>query len=120
MITLYPKLAGSLQQHVGAVDIGLDEGIGVHDGAVNMRFRSEVDNGIHVVSSHRLSHCGSVTDVAPHENVTVGELFRHILEVVQITSIGQFVIHDDGVVGVFLQHVADEVGADEAGSAGDH
>jgi hypothetical protein len=41
------------------------------------------------------------------------------VEVVQIAGIRQGIEGENTIVGVFAEHVADEVGADESGRAGD-
>ncbi|MNY39799.1 hypothetical protein D3C86_1745020 [compost metagenome] len=61
---------------------------------------------------------GRVADVAVDEaEAGVG---LKILEARQVAGVGQRVEDDDLVLGMLVQDVAREVGADETGAAGDH
>ena len=48
MKTQIAKLVGRFQQHVGAIDIGLNEGIRVHDAAIDVRLGGKVDDGVDI------------------------------------------------------------------------
>ena len=118
VVALQLELARRLQQHVGAVDVGLDEGVRVHDRAVDVRLGREVDDRVDLVRLQRLSHRLCVADVALHEGVA--RIVVDVQQVVQVAGVGQLVVDQDAIVGVLVQHVADEVRPDEPGAAGDH
>ena len=82
-----------------------------------MAFGREVDDGVDVVLFDGLGHFVGIADIAPNEGVA--GIVADIGQVVQVGRVGEFVVDDDVVVGIFRQHVVDEVGADEAGPAGD-
>ncbi len=67
--------ASRFQQHVGAVDIGLDEGVGVHDGAVDVRLGREIDDSVHVMALYGRRHGFPIADVAADE--MVARVFGH-------------------------------------------
>ena len=77
----------------------------------------EIDNRVNSVLLHDSFHFRCVTDVAVHE--TIERVVLDVEQIVHIAGIGQLIVDDDTIVGVFVQHVANEVGADEPGPAGD-
>ena len=112
-------LAGQLEQLEGADDIGLDEGVGRHDGPVHVGFGGKVADRVDPVGVENAFHGRGVADVRPLEHVApvlgrldVGQVFR-------VARIGQAVHIDDaaGKIRCFEQ-VADEVRTDEAAAAG--
>ncbi len=107
-------LAGGFEQDEDAVDVGLDEGARVHERAVDVRLGGEVDDGVGV--THRLFNLGGVADVALNE--AVAGVVLDVAQVVEVAGVGELVEVDDIVV-VMAQEPAHEVGADEAGAAGD-
>ena len=79
-------------------------------------FRGEVDDGTRAVRGQQLVDQRAVTDVTLHEDMTgVTDERRQRLAV---AGIGQLVEIDDGLV-VLREPVEYEIGADEAGAAGD-
>ncbi len=107
--------ARSLEHDARSGDVGAQELRGAVDRAVDVRLGSEVDDG--VVAVHRLTHGITVTDVALDEGVAivVGDVGQRR----EVARVGQGVeVGDPDVVG-HPERVADEVGADEARSAGD-
>ena len=58
-----------------------------------------------------------VANIAAHE--AVARIIADIGQIAQVASIGQLVIHDDAIVGIFIEQVVDEIGADEASATGD-
>jgi hypothetical protein len=117
VIALQTELPRHLQQRVRAVDAGLDEGVGVHDGAVDVGLGGEVDDGVDVVGAHGGGDVVAVTDVAAHELIT-----RVVLDgqkVVEVAGIGQFVIDHNAVRLRLGQQVVNKVGTNEARSARD-
>ncbi len=105
--------ADRLEQHVGADHVGPDERLGVVEGVVVVRLGREVDHG--VVGGHERLDGGGVGDVADDQLDPVG---REVGQRLGARGVGQLVEDGDPGVGV-LDHVPDEVGADEAGAAGD-
>ncbi len=58
VIAFEAELAGGFEQHVRAVDIGLDEGVRVHDRAIHVGLGREIDDGVDVVVlDHPLDGC---------------------------------------------------------------
>ena len=82
-----------------------------------MGFCGEMHHLPHVVTGEKLVHQGAVADVAAHEGVV--RLVRQIGQVFRVTGIGELVEVDYLQVRAGGQQEADEVGADEAATAGD-
>lgn len=57
-------LLGGLEQHVGAVDVGVGEPVRVTEAQVDVRLRGEVEDGVDVVALEAVHHLGGVGDVA--------------------------------------------------------
>ena len=57
-------LLGRLEQHVGAVDVGVGETVRVSEAQVDVRLGGEVKNGVDVVALEAVHHLGGVGDVA--------------------------------------------------------
>ncbi len=96
-------------------DVGPREEAGIDDGQAVVRFGCEVDDDVDVVLTQGLLGELEICDVALHER-------RPVLrprEVLAVARVGQEVVGDDVVVGIFLEPEVDEVRADEAGRAGD-
>ena len=93
-----PELRPSrrFEQHPGAPDVGLDEGTGVEDRAVDVRLGGEVDDGVGL-RDERLDDVG-VGDVALHEREarTVAE----VGDVARVARVGQLVEDGDSVVRI--------------------
>ena len=108
-----PALAGGFEQDVGSVDVGLDEGAGVLDRAVDVGLGSEVDDRL--TAGDRPGDGGRVGDVALDE---VDGARRDGREVLGPARVGELVEDDDPVVGSLREMAADVGGADEPGPAG--
>ncbi len=82
-----------------------------------MALGSEVDYAIWAVFFKDIFEGNAVRDVPFFKNV-VGQML-HVAQVFEVARVSERVEVDDFVVGVFLDKMADEVGANEAGAAGD-
>jgi hypothetical protein len=102
-----------LQHDERTVYIGRDEGVGIQDGAVNMRLGGEVDDIV------RTLHCFPHGLLVAHIAVNEGEarVALHRREVLAPTRVGQRIQHAHFVVGVLRQEVLGEVAADEPRAA---
>jgi hypothetical protein len=101
----FSKGTGSFQQDVGAHDIGMDKGGAVQDGAVDVGFGGEVDDGIDFLDEG--SGEGLIGDIAFDEAIPgVG---GYIPEIRQIAGIGEQIEVDNLVLGIFRQDMADEM-----------
>ena len=63
--------SGRLQQHVGAIDVGLDKGVGLHQRAVDVGLGGKVDDGVDLVGLHGGIHGRSVGNVALDKGVAL-------------------------------------------------
>ena len=102
-----------LQQRVGADDVGVDEGVRAQDRAVDMAFCREVHDGADVARVEQAGDEAFVADVAHHQVRPLP------VQVGAVAGIGEEVEDGDPVIRVGGGPVGDEVGADEAGAAGD-
>ena len=107
-------LSGGLQKDVGPEEIGLKEFPGAENGAVHVAFRGEMHHRLRIL--HAGIHGPAVEDVSPDPLVSF--VPGKVLEVFRIPRVGFFIQVEDLVGGVFVQEVADEIGADEPQPSG--
>ena len=107
-------LADGLEQAEGALHVGAQERLRVRDGVVVVGLRGVVHDG--VVAGDQLIEQGGVADVAHDELHAVRGQPGDVLGV---AGVGQLVQDGDVDVGVVVDHVVDEVAADEAAAARD-
>ena len=105
--------ARRLEQHLRAEDVRAEEPAGIDDGQAVVRFGGEVDDGVDLVLADHVLDDVQIGDVRLDER-DVGPV-----EIGPVPGVRQEVERDDGVVGMTLEPVVHEVGADEAGRAGD-
>ena len=103
-----------LQQAEGALHVGAKERLGVGDGVVVVGLGGVVDDRV-VAGDDAVQQLG-VADVADDELDAVGGQARDILGV---AGVGQLVQNGHVDPGVVVDHVVDEVAADEAAAARD-
>ncbi len=96
--------ARSLQQAIGADDVGLYERLGIEDGVIVMTLSRIVDDRI--TARHHPVKQLSVTDVTAHE---VHTIFWNAVEVVNVARVSEFVEHRNVNVRVMVDHVMDEI-----------
>ena len=106
--------SGRLRQGLGAHHVGLEEPRGIEDRQAVVGLGGEIHDHVDVVLGQCGRHHLEIPDVTPDERDAVLD----IVEVRPVPGVGQHVEGDHGVVGVALDPVADEVGADEPGAAG--
>ena len=112
----FPIVVHSIQENSRTYHIGHNEGNGAVNGAVHMGFSCEMDNAIGLeVIYYRLNQIG-VGDVA--FNKLIAFIICHRDQVIQVTSVGEFIQVED-VVGGFGDLFQDEVATYEACAAGD-
>ena len=93
-------LARRLEERVGALDVGAQEGLGVGDGVVVVALRRVVNDGV----------------VPGDELDSVGGQARDVLRVARV---GELVEHGHVHAGMVVDDMVHEVAADEAPAAGD-
>lgn len=106
--------ADGLQQAEGALDVGAQEGLRVGDGVVVVALGGVVHD--RVVARDQPVQQPGVADVAHDELHAVGGQPRDVLGV---AGVGQLVQDSHVHLGVVIDHVVDEVAADEAAAARD-
>ena len=116
VIPLDAVLPAGVHHHGSAQDIGLEEHLGVLNGAVHMALRCEVDHNIGVFLLKELVDGIPVTDVDLAE-AEVGVLHGRF-QGGQVARIGQAVHAHHPVLRVIFQQIVNEVAADKAGTAG--
>ena len=108
---------GGLEQGEGAHHIGLSEGEGVLDAAVHVALGCQMDDAVHMFFLHQLQDALKVADV--HLDKLVVGLVFNVLQVGQVTGIGELIQIDNPVLGVLIDEQPYDMAADETGSAGD-
>ncbi len=115
--------AGSLEQAEGAHEVGHDEVLGTINAAIDVALGSEVHHGVDLVLAEQAGEERSVQDVALNEDVA--RIVLECGEIGEITRVGELVVIDDLRDGHATlrsrrtEEVVDEIGTDEAGTAGD-
>ena len=112
-----PCCLGTVQHDSRSQYIGLYEDLRIADTSVHVAFRCEMYHTVDIVLCEDLADGFLVADIGFYEGVIV--TFFHILQVLKIACIRQCIHVDDAnFIVVFLKHVMNVVGTDEAGSAG--
>ena len=109
-------LAAGVEQYARADDVRLQENLRILDGAVDMRLRREVDDDVRLLLLEDTVDRTAVCDVRADEFEVL--LLHRRLERLEVARIRQLVDTDDAVTRMLLEHVVDEVRANEAGTAG--
>ena len=109
VVVAHVVLAAGLEQAVGAHHVGLHEGLRVGDGVVVVGLRREVHD--RVVTGDDAAQEPGVADVPHHElHAVLGQSSN----VLGVPGVGELVEHGHAHARVLADHVAHEVGADEA------
>lgn len=112
---LFPVAPRRLEEAESADDVGLDEGLGTVDGAINVTFGGEVHDGLRMVIFKETGHEFAVGDIAFDEGVA--GMVDHLGQGVNVAGVGQFI--DVGHFVTLGEGQVNEVAADEAGSSSD-
>ena len=107
----------SLQQAKRAHHVGLSKCKRILDGTIDMGLGGEVDDAVDLFVLHQFVDAVEVADVHLDELVVL--LVLDVLQVGEIAGIGQLVQVNYLVLWIFVYEEADDVAADETGSAGD-
>ncbi len=146
-VRAFPRGAGYIEEDVGAENVGAHEGFGAEDGAVDVAFGGEVDDGVDAVLGEEALDEGAVADVALDEDVAGGgartaararawardcpargltsprrgPIARlDVGKVFEVAGIGQCIEVDDAPLKICApEEPMNEVRTDEAGAAGD-
>src|SRR5215475_701462 len=105
-----------LEQASRSFDVGADEGCGVENRTVHMRFRGEVHHCIESMPFEQLIHLGGIRNVALDEGIS--RIIRDFVEIAKIACIGEEIVIDGVRVLTLADEIANEARADETGSAG--
>ena len=108
-----------LQQLLRPHDIGLEKGRGIDNGQAIVRFRGKVDHVVGAVDFEKMSGQIGILNIAADKGVAVTVVFFHILQASQVAGVGEQVVVDNAVAGIGRQPIANEIGTDETGTAGD-
>ena len=112
----FPIEFRSLQQTQRSHHVGFGESERIFDTAVYVAFSRQMDDAIHLFVLHQLIKGLKIADVHFHELI-VGLVF-YILEIGQITCVGQFIQVDNLVVGILVHKQSDHVTANKSGASG--
>ena len=112
-----PGAAGGVEQVDGADHVGFDKREGVADGAVYVALGGKVDHAVGLVAVKEVVNGQGVADVDALKAVVRG--LGHVGQVFEVAGVGQGVDVDNRVLRVALNEAANDVRADESGSAGD-
>lgn len=116
MVAVDAVLAAGVEQHARADDVRLQEDLRILNGAVDMRLRCKVNDDVRLLLLEDAVDRPAVCDVRADELEVL--LLHRALERLEVARIRQLVDADDAVTRMLLEHVVDEVRANEAGTAG--
>ena len=116
MVAADAVLPARVHQHLRTQNVGLQEHLGIFNGAIHMTFGGEVHHHVGMLLLKKPIHPLPVADVQLHKAEVGGIHDRS--QRGQIAGIGQLVQADDPVVRVFAEHMENEIGADKSGAAG--
>ena len=114
---IQPRGAASLEEIEGAHDVGVDEVAGASDGTVHVRLGCQVHHMSDLVALHDFEDGGLVAEIDFFEMVfgMAADLFK----VDQMSGIGEAIQIDQPLDFRPVDDVMDDIGADEARTAGD-
>ena len=124
-IALLPVQPGHVQEGISAEDIGGYKGFGPPNGPVHMTFGGKVDNCINLVFPNDPFHGRAVPDIGLYKDIAgigaAAKTFSNIRKALGVPRIGQGIHIDDPArkARLFRKKVADHIGTDKAGPAGD-
>ena len=96
--------------------VGLYEYFRILDTAVYMALCCEMNHAVDIVLLEDFGNGFAVTDVCSYESVV--RIILHILQILQITCIGQHVhIDNTDLLTVFAEHIMNVIGTDKSGAA---
>jgi hypothetical protein len=107
--------AGSIEQHLGAKDIGPKEYLGIRDGPVHMGLGGKMNQGINGPCGGKGTfHCVAVTDVGPYVDMSCSLVRWKVGQIVWISRVGHQVNISDVGIWMFCQNHPHEVASDKA------
>lgn len=115
MIAPDAVFAAGIHERRRAEDVGLQEDARILNGAIDVAFGRKVDDDIGVLLFKETEYPLSVADIQLNE-AEIG-LLHDACKRRKIARISEFIEADDAVIGMRLQHIKDEVAADEPRSA---
>jgi hypothetical protein len=107
---------GGLEQRIGADNIGIDKRARSLDRAVDVAFGGKVHDPVGRKFGEMPLQGGRVANVGAHP--LVARMVGQVVERAEASGIGEYIEIEDGVALVAHEE-ADEIGSDEAGTAGD-
>ena len=116
MIAPDTVFTAGVHENLRTQNVGAQKNAGVLDGAVHVAFGGEVDDDVRLFLLEQLVYSLTVADVGLDE--TEVRIIHHGGEGGEIARVGQLVQTHDAVIGIVLQLIKDEVGADESGATG--
>ena len=121
------RVAAGLQNVIEANDVGLDVGIRVGDGITNASLGRQIHHHLGLITGKHVVDEGAVRNVAQNElKAGFGMQGDFLLDLLQtpvldghVVVVGTVIHGHDGDGGDFPQQLQDQVGTDEADTAGD-
>lgn len=108
----FPINFSGLQQAECAQYVGTGKGKRVFDTAVYMAFSRQMDDTVYMVLLHDFLHFLVVADIGFDESVV--RLVFDVLQIGQVTGVGQFIQVDNVILGIFVDEQTDYMAADES------
>src|SRR5262249_5366731 len=100
------ELASGVEQDLRADDVGSHKGSGIHNAAIDMALGREVDDARNALGYDLLNNV-AVSDVAMDE--AIARIAGDVLQIGQVSGIGEQVEIDDAYFRVRFKQVANEV-----------
>ena len=111
-----PHTASGLQEIVRADNIGVDEGGGSGNRAINVRLGREMHDRVNLLFPEKRLDCIPIHDIAFHESILL--IARKRLQARQITGVRQSIQHNQSVLWVLARPVLHEIRTNESSATG--
>ncbi len=112
-----PGLYRSIEQVNRAYHVGHDKFHGVFDAPIHVALCCEVHYAVHIIFGKQVANKLGITNIALNKHEI--RLISYFLQIIEITSIGELIEHDDAIIGVSTYEVLYGVATDKSSSTGE-
>jgi hypothetical protein len=114
---LEPHAPRCLEQRVRADHVRLDEGVRTVNGPIDVRLGSEMHDGIDFLTTQQLLDQLAIANISADE-AELGPAHRRF-EICRVACVRERIQDDQRIARMLPKPMVNEVGANEAGAAGD-
>src|SRR5438046_2261617 len=104
----------TIEQHVRADHVSMNEVLRRIDAPIDMRFRGKIDNRIKLAFCHERVHLVSVCNIGFEKFVTLAMFLRDAVQIREIPGVGEDIDVAHGSRLVMLQNISNKVTPNKA------